>query len=126
MPPAPTGLFHTAKGGGIPGGGAAFGLCCDQPHFFPVAGTVAFACTRRHGADHGAVGFGNDMGRTLRRQQEEGLGVLLLQLLLGSLRVAQGGGAHGRGRNVKTIVLAHALRRPREGMFAAKVRQDTL
>ena len=126
MPPAPAGLFHTAEGGGIAGGGAAFGLRCDQPHFFPVAGAFAFARPRRYGADHGPVRFSNDMGGALRRQQAKGLGVLLLQLILSSLRVAQRGGAHRRGRDVKTVVLVDALRRPCEGMFAAKVRQDTL
>src|SRR5579871_395066 len=73
MAPASARFFHAAEGGRVAGRGAVLGLCRHQSHFFPVAGAFASARSRSQCADHGAVGLGNDLGRTLRRQQPKRL-----------------------------------------------------
>src|ERR1700677_468103 len=85
-----------------------------------------FLFPRHYGADHGAVRFGNHLGRTLRRQRSEGLPIAGLQLHPRPLGVFQGGGAARTGSQLKAVMLLEAFRCPNKGMLAAKVRQHPI
>ena len=78
---------------------------------------------RRHRADHRAVGLRDDVRLALHRQHAEGLIVLGLQLRARPAGMLERGAAHGADVHRKAIMFLHAAGGPRQGLFAAKVRQ---
>src|ERR1041384_6537199 len=89
MPPAPPHIVDFSERGGVEGVRLAQPPSGSQADFLPVPRFLARARSRRYGAHHTYVGFGNDILLPHRWQNAEGLLILLLEELFGPARMME-------------------------------------
>jgi hypothetical protein len=125
--PAAPDFFDAMEAGRVEGLHPALRLGRTQAHLFPLAWArlVTFA-TRWRGADHGAVGFGHHVSWTAFGQDAEALRGLGSQLYGRSSGVLEGGVAHRRGAEFKSVMLFELLAAATKGMLRPKVAQGSL
>src|SRR4051794_9606750 len=121
MAPTPTHFIHFTKGGGVKRFGAAQGLRCRQPYFFPIPRPFTLSGSGCHRANHAAVRLGHHMLCSHCGQNPERLLIFLLKHLLCSTCILQGRITHRTGIDLKTVMLQHPRRRMFEGVLTTKI-----